>query len=267
MSNANLASHTPVELMRRWAVDYFNSHDASVAHEFILPSYTLEIGDYVFAGRDEQWLPAVQQQMQAFPGMGMTVHQLIACEDRVATYFSEHGTSAGRTAVWSGVGIYRSNGTHLSSCVAQEDYMTRQRQLKSGVSDAVEPPSPNPWDTVAMPANPQAEEVVRHCLLQAWPSPLSAVRCDDEHITAVPLLFDVTGIEFNELFSSGEYVAFHARQTGFYRGGFAGLEACAQTMLLNTNGILHVQSGRVVSGRVIRDRLGLKARLQKALKS
>jgi len=183
----------------------------------------------------------------------------------VATYFSEHGTSGGRTAVWSGVGIYRSNGTHLSGCVAQEDYMTRQRQLKSGVSDAVEPPSPNPWDTVAMPANPQAEEVVRHCLLQAWPSPLSAVRCDDEHITGVPLLFDVTGIEFNELFSSGEYVAFHARQTGFYRGGFAGLQACAQPMLLNTNGILQVQNAQVMSGRVIRDRLGLKTRLQKAL--
>jgi len=77
MSSASLVSSSPVQLMRRWAVDYFNSHDASVAHEFIVPSYTLEIGDYTFAGRDEQWLPAVQQQMQAFPGMGMTVHQLI----------------------------------------------------------------------------------------------------------------------------------------------------------------------------------------------
>ena len=32
----------------------------------------------------------------------------------------------------------------------------------------------------------------------------------------------------------------------------------------NTNGIVHVQNAQVVSGRVIRDRLGLKARLQKA---
>jgi hypothetical protein len=35
-------------------------------------------------------------------------------------------------------------------------------------------------------------------------------------------------------------------------------------MLLNTNGIVHVQNAQIVSGRVIRDRLGLKARLQKA---
>jgi hypothetical protein len=70
--------------------------------------------------------------------------------------------------------------------------------------------------------------------------------------------------KYSKLFSSGEYVAFHARQTGYYRGGFAGLEACETPMLLNTNGILHVQNAQVVSGRVIRDRLGLKARLQKA---
>jgi hypothetical protein len=90
------------------------------------------------------------------------------------------------------------------------------------------------------------------------------VRCDDEHITGMPLKVEVIGVEFTELFSSGEYVAFHARQTGFYRGGFAGLQACEKPMLLNSNGILHVQNAQVVSGRVIRDRLGLKARLQKA---
>jgi len=59
-------------------------------------------------------------------------------------------------------------------------------------------------------------------------------------------------------------VAFHVRQTGLYRGGFTGLAADEKPMLLNTNGILQVQNGRVVSGRVVRDRLGLKARLQKA---
>jgi hypothetical protein len=103
--------------------------------EFIVPSYALEIGDHVFAGRDDQWLPAVDQQMQAFPGMGMTVHQVISTYDRVAVYFSEHGATKGRLAVWSGVGIYRSNGQQLTGCIAQEDYMTRQRQLKSGVCD------------------------------------------------------------------------------------------------------------------------------------
>jgi predicted ester cyclase len=262
--SAPLHTHTPVQLMRRWVVDYFNSHDASTAHDFIAADYSLEIGDYVFAGRDEQWLPAVAQQMQTFPGMGMTIHQVVSTHDKVAAYFSEHGTSNGRTAVWSGVGIYRSDGQVLTGCIAQEDYMTRQRQLKSGMCDPVESPSPNPWDTVILPANPQAESVVCECLLQAWPSAIPGVRCDDEHITDAKLVFEVTSLEFTEIFSSGDDVAFHVRQTGIYTSGFAGLNACDVPMVLNCNGIVKVAEGKIISGRVIRDRLGLKARLQKA---
>ena len=266
MSDATLVSHTPVQLMRRWAVDYFNSHDSSVAAEFIVPNYALEIGDHVFAGRDEQWLPAVEQQMQAFPGMGMTVHHVVSAEDRVAVYFSEHGASNGRMAVWSGVGIYRSNGQQLTGCIAQEDYMTRQRQLKSGVADAVQAPAVSPWDTLPLSSNPKAEAVVRNWLSQSWPSTLSTVSCDDEHITGMPLVFEVQSVAFTELFSSGDDVAFHARQTGCYQSGFAGIASTQNSMLLNVNGILHVQDGQVVSGRIIRDRSGLKARLQKDLK-
>lgn len=254
---------TPVRLLRRWVVDYFNSHDASVAHEFIAPSYALEIGDHVFAGRDEQWLPAVAQQMQAFPGMGMTMHQIVSSHDKVAAYFSEHGSSNGRTAVWSGVAIYCSDGQVLTGCVAQEDYMTRQRQLKSGLCDAVEPPSPDPWGTPLLPPNMAAESVVREWLSQPWPS--TTVRCDDEHISGVPLVFEVHSTEFTELFSSGDDVAFHVRQTGLYISGIPSLATCTIPMVLNGNGIVRVDQGKVVSGRVIRDRLGLKSRLQKAL--
>ena len=266
MSQAPRPSQTPVQLLRRWVVDYFNSHDSSVAHEFILPSYALEIGDYVFAGRDEQWLPAVDQQMQAFPGMGMTVHQVVSTQDRVAVYFSEHGATKGRMAVWSGVGIYRSNGQQLTGCIAQEDYMTRQRQLKSGVCDAVEAPGVSPWDTQTLGSNPGAEAVVSHWLTQSWPLTTASVRCDDEHITGTSLEFKVQSVEFTELFSSGEDVAFHARQTGQYLGGFAGVEASTQSWLLNVNGILRVKDAQVISGRIIRDRGGLKTRLQQDLK-
>jgi hypothetical protein len=267
MTIAVTPNQTPVQLLRRWVVDYFNSHDRSVAHEFIVPSYALEIGDYVFDGRDEHWLPAVDQQMQAFPGMGMTVHQVVCTQDRVAVYFTEHGASHGRMAAWSGIGIYRSNGQQLTGCIAQEDYMTRQRQLKSGIPDAVEAPALSPWDTVPLAVNPMAEAVVRNWLAQPWPTDNPAVRCDDEHITGVQLGFDVKSVEFTELFSSGDVVAFHARQTGLYQFGFAGLEASPQRWLLNVNGLLRVQEGQVVSGRIIRDRSGLKARLQQDLKS
>jgi len=266
MTTAVMPNQTPVQLLRRWVVDYFNSHDRTVAHEFIVPSYALEIGDHVFDGRDDQWLPAVDQQMQAFPGMGMTVHQVVSADDRVAVYFSEHGASNGRMAVWSGVGIYRANGQQLTGCIAQEDYMTRQRQLKSGVADAVEAPAVSPWDTVPKSSNPMAEAVVRNWMSQSWPLALPTVRCDDEHITGVVLAFEVQSVAFTELFSSGEDVAFHARQTGRYQSGFAGMEASTHNEVLNVNGLLRVQDGQVVSGRIIRDRSGLKARLQKDFK-
>ena len=37
MTNAVLPNQTPVQLLRRWVVDYFNSHDSSVAAAFIVP--------------------------------------------------------------------------------------------------------------------------------------------------------------------------------------------------------------------------------------
>jgi len=251
-----------VALARRWVVDYFNRHDASAAREFATPSYALRIGEYTFAGRDEQWLPAVQKQMEQFPGLGMTVHQVLAATNQVAVWFTQHGaTAGGRIACWSGVAIYQSNGHQLTGCVAQEDYLTRQRQLKSGVGDAVDAPAPAPWDTAALPPDRQAETVVRQWLAQSWPCMQPAIRCDDEHITGSVLDFDVQDTDISVLFASGPEVAFHVRQKGVYQGGLAGVPASAHVSVLHANGIVRVQDGRVVAGRVIRDRAGLRAQL------
>ena len=46
-------------------------------------------------------------------------------------------------------------------------------------------------------------------------------------------------------------------------GGLPGLPARDRLELLHVNGILRVEGGAVRAGRVIRDRGGLKARLQK----
>ena len=260
---------SPVHLARRWVVDYFNRHDASAAREFATPDYTLHIGEYTFAGRDDQWLPAVRKQMDTFPGLGMTVHQVVAGTNRVAVLFTQHGASGGsaeriRVACWSGVAIYRSNGLQLTGCVAQEDYLTRQRQLKSGVADAIDAPAAAPWDTVALPADAQAESVVRAWLTTSWPSAVSGVRCDDEHITGVPLVFAVDSGEITELFSSGSNVAFHVRQTGRYLGGLPAVAPAERVCVLHCNGMVRVQDGQVHSGRVIRDRSGLVASLKAA---
>ena len=255
-------SSSALPLLRRWVVDYFNRHDASACADFIAPDYALRIGDVTFAGRDEQWLPAVGKQMTLFPGLGMTVHQTLAGANWAAAWFSEHGASNGRVASWSGVAIYFSDGERLTGCVAQEDYFTRQRQLKSGVADPVDPPAAAPWDIQVEPRDEAAESVVKVWLDGAWPRP--GVTCDDEHITGKPLRFAVETSDIDVLVSSGPYVAFHARQSGNYLDGLTDVDAGPRPATLHANGIVRVAEGRVRSGRVIRDRVGLRAALRGA---
>jgi hypothetical protein len=261
-----MASRPALSLLRRWVVDYFNSHDDEAARAFVAPDYSLRIGDLVLAGRDESWLPAVAAQMRLFPGLGMTVHQTLCGEDWVGVWFSEHGASNGRVACWSGVAIYFSDGERLTHCIAQEDYMTRQRQLKSGAADPLEPPAAAPWDIEPAPRDEAAETVVRRWLKSSWPTGTADVRCDDEHITQLTLRFEVDSVEIDALLSSGPDVVFHARQTGVYRGGFAGVETVGQAASLHVNGILRVADGSVAAGRIIRDRAGLRAALLKSAK-
>ena len=259
------ATHlSSLSLLRRWVVDYFNRHDEAAAREFVSADYTLDIGDVSLRGRDESWLPAVAAQMKLFPGLGMTVHQTLAGEDWAAAWFSEHGASKGRVACWSGVAIYFSDGKRLTRCVAQEDYMTRRRQLKTGLADRVEPPAAAPWDEVISARDSGAEDVVRDWLRGSWPSNLADVRCDDDHITLMPLQFDVVETTVDTVRSSGPHVAFHALQVGVYRGGLAGVERADAKIKLHVNGLVRVVDGRVKSGRVIRDRAGLHAALSRS---
>ena len=261
----NAKSQTSLQLMKRWVVNYFNQHSDAAAREFIAPDYKLEIGDVVFAGRDYQWLPAVQQQFKLFPSLSMTVHQAIAGDGWAAAWFSEHGASNGKAACWSGVAIYRNDGEQLTRCVAQEDYFTRHRQMKSGLCDALEAPAVAPWDMPQMAPNAAAMLVVENWLQGSWPPAQSEVRCDDEHITLVPLQFKVQSVLIDELHASGNDVVFHARQTGVYIDGLNGMASNQDNKVLHCNGIVKVHEGQVVSGRVIRDRVGLKASLKKEM--
>ena len=126
-------------------------------------------------------------------------------------------------AVWSGVGIYRSEGNQLVGCCAQEDYFTRSRQLRSGTTDAVDPPAAAPWDTLPLGTNLQAQAIVEQWLQNAWPVNESQVHVDDEHITGQPMVFEVHRLDVVDMFSSGPDVAFHVRQRGRYLGGLPGV--------------------------------------------
>lgn len=248
-----------VELVRRWSVDWLNGQHPEVCEQLLAPGYSLRIGGFVLGPREE-YVPATLAQLARYPGLVVTVHQLVSDGERVALCFSEHGASArlgGRAAAWTGVALFRAAGGRLEACWAEEDYWARRRQLDGSEPDAVSPPAVAPWDTSPEPCDAAAEAAVRAWL--AGPDLRSApVVCDDEHVgqPAVRLL-DVQACEVHELFSAGPWVAFHAAQTGTYLGGLDGLDdAVGQTAVLELAGLVRVHDGRVREGRVVRDRLG-----------
>jgi hypothetical protein len=250
-----------VALMRRYVNDYTNRHDTTVCADIMEPGYTLRMGPHVVAGRDDSYIPASMQQFTQFPGLCLTVHEIITSGDRLAMRFSEHGRSVkhhGRAAVWTGLGLYRWNGRKLVENFVEQDYLARRRQLGSGVPAPVEAPALAPWDTVASPAAPAAEAVVREWIGAGLSG--AEVTFDDGDRT--PLLADATS-EVDDLFSAGCHVAFRLSRHGRYAGGLgpdAGIDDAALTGVnatLHLVGLVTVDDGRVSSGHVVRDRLGL----------
>jgi len=248
-----------VALVRRWAVDWLNGQHPEACGDVLAPEYALLIGGYLLGPR-ETYVPATLAQLSRYPGLVVTTHQLVVSGDRVAIVFTESGASSrlgGRAAAWTGVSLFRGDGRRLTHCWAEEDYYGRRRQLESGQCDPVAPPAAAPWDTVPQDPDPGAEEAVRDWL--AGPDLRAAdVVCDDEGTgQSAERLLDVTGCEVTELFSAGEHVAFSAVQSGTYLGGLTGLDdRVGRPARLNLAGLVQVRDGRVVGGRVVRDRLG-----------
>jgi SnoaL-like polyketide cyclase len=249
-----------VALLRRYVVDYTNRHDTSVCAEIMEPDYTLRMGSHVVAGRDDAYLPAAAAQFRQFPGLCLTVHEIVTNGERLAMRFTEHGASgrhAGAVASWRGLGLYSWNGTRLTGNYVEQDYLSRRRQLTTRTPDPVDPPALAPWDTVAVAADPAAEQVVRGWLDDGLPG--TAVHQDDG--TAGPILDDAH-TEVDDLFSAGEQVAFRVTRRGRYRGGPGGGQqpddtAVGAAAALHLVGLVTVTGDRVVGGRTVRDRLGL----------
>ena len=153
-----------VALMRRYCIDYTARHDLSVCDDIMVPGYTLHMGVHHLAGRDEAYKPAAAAQFRQFPGLCLTVNEIICSGDRLALRFTEHGASArhdGARAAWGGIGLYRWDGQRLLENFVEQDYLARRRQLAGDGPDPVEPPAVAPWDTRSVPADPAAEAVVR----------------------------------------------------------------------------------------------------------
>ncbi len=259
--------HPFVAVMRRYVVDYLLCQNPAVCAQIMEPDYVLHMGGTDLGPRDSVYVPAVVRQLQQFPGLGMTVHEmLVSTDDRLAMRFSQHGASTrheGSEASWSGIGLYRWNGTRLTSNYAIEDYESRRRQLSSGAALPVEAPAIAPWDAAAEAPSASTEASVRTWLV-GGAMPSAGIAYDDELVgTSVPLI-DVESTVIDEMFSAGQSVAFHITQTGRYRGGLdAPDSAVGETATLYSVGVVRIDEAGLLSGRVIRER----GALQRALSS
>jgi hypothetical protein len=257
-------------LLRGFAVDFLTSHDPAEVEWIMAEDYCLHIGGHTFSGRDREYLPATAAQLEQFPGLCVTVHDVVLGENAVAMQFTEHGVSCqhgGRNATWRGITFFYTDGERLQTGWAEEDYFSRKSQLASGVCESVDAPHPAPWDQPRKAADAAVEKVARSWLstpqkLADLPSVhwLSALGPRPEEI------IDISHTHIDSLFSAGDRVAFHLQYEGTYLGGFEGIDAAmvGTPIVLRAAGLLTVSAGQVVAARITTDRLGLLRALQYA---
>ncbi len=257
--------HPFVALMRRYVVDYLLCQNPAVCAQIMEPDYMLSMGGTELGPRDEVYVPAVVRQLEQFPGLGMTVHEIILTEERLAMRFSQHGASVrhgGREASWGGIGLYRWNGHRLTSNFAIEDYHSRRRQLAGDAAEVVEAPAVAPWDTLPAAPDPVAQADVRAWLEAGGPTAGERIVFDDSALGHAAHLVDVESTVIDEIFSAGARVAFHVTQHGRYRGGLGvPPERVGSAATLFSVGVVGRDADGSLTGRVIRER----AALQRAL--
>ncbi|MGH9247057.1 MAG: ester cyclase [Acidimicrobiales bacterium] len=252
-----------VAVMRRYAVDYTARGDLSVRDEIMVDDYRLHMGVHHLEGRDGAYKAAVRAQLEQFPTLGFTVHEILTNGDRLAMRFSEHGASPrhdGRLASWPGISTYRWNGERLTECWVEQDYFGRARQLRGGVPDPIEPRAVDPWATEPIPADPEVEFVVRAWLEKGDLTDAERVRLDDDGPRVV---LDEVTIAVDDLFAAGTRAAFHLTRRGIYDGGLPDLDpGIGCRVALAASGVVSVLGGTVIEVRAITDRLGVAKQLR-----
>lgn len=254
-------------LLRGFATDFLTSHDGAEVERIMDPAYRLSIGGHVFDGRDNSYFPATAAQLEQFPGLCVTVHDVVLGPAWAAMRFTEHGVSIrdpGRASTWGGVTLFNIVGGRLRYGWAEEDYFARKRQLKSGSCDAILPPHPAPWDQPCLPPDPATEAAARSWLGE--PDRILDPAKVEEICAEGPkfgeLLRPAT-VEVTALFTAGPRAAFHCECSGTYAGGFADIDASlgGEQIVLRMAGILDVQDGEVCRVQLSADRLGLHREL------
>ena len=242
-------------LVRRWAVDWLASHDPDVCTEIMREDYVLSIGAIDLRGR-EAYVDGTMGQLGLFPGLCLTVHNVIANEEFGAARFTEHGAAThkdGRPAAWGGIALFHTDGTQLIRTWAEEDYISRSRQLTDGVPDPVEPPMIAPWDQPVSAPDLAAEQVVRAWIDAGLPAS-DCILFNDQWLHTGDDS-SINGLDIEVLFSAASGVAFHGRH--HTEDGFS----------MGVAGLVSVGSDGNISGRVVTDRLGARTDLKRRQKA
>lgn len=256
------------QLLRGFAVDFLTAHEPEAARRIMDPDYCLSIGGFDLSGRDDAYLPATVAQLEQFPGLCVTVHDVIIGDDTMAMRFTEHGISIrnpGAAAAWGGITLFRVEQGRMRRGWAEEDYFARKRQLKAGICDAVLPPASAPWDQHALPASAETETAVRAWLADAallFTDPAVETICAEG--PAFASLVVPERIEIDALFTAGQRAAFHIVCHGRYAGGFSDIDG-AHTgceVSLAVAGMATIDTaGTVTCMQLSADRLGLQRSL------
>jgi hypothetical protein len=255
-------------LLRDFAVKFLTAHDGETGKQIFADDYSLDISGSRLSGRDAQYLPATLAQLELFPGLCVTVHDVVLGPDALALRFTEHGRSAReeRLSSWGGITVFRIEHGRLKQGWAEEDYFARKLQLRSGSVNPVLAPHPGPWDVPVELPEPATERAVRAWLAQ----PGSLLSPSDDISDGGPVLASLVTpdvIDLSFVFTAGARAAFHAVIDGTYCGGFGDIpdQAIGAKASLPVAGILDVEGGAVVRSQLCGDRLGLHRRLLQSL--
>ena len=260
--------HPFVALMKKYCIDYTNSHDQSLYDEIMEPDYVVNINGMALE-RDTTYARSVERLFKMSPGLGLVVHDFVLNGDRLCMYFSEHSAMPGpdgpALACWRGIGLYKWNGTRLTENYVEQDYVAMQAQLASGKPHPLTPPHIDPWTTTEpVPADPAKEAAVLAWLERGDLADAPSIEIDDMRTGATyqPVL-DVERVTVNDLFSAGNSVPFHVTLHGVYRGGL-GADAdshIGESAALTVVGIARTSDGQVAHLDAITGRMQLAGEL------
>ncbi|MDN5853604.1 MAG: ester cyclase [Actinomycetia bacterium] len=257
-----------LDLMRRYAFGFVNSHDPAVARQIMRPDYRLNMGHDCLVGRDDAYIPAVLHQMAQFPQLGFSIHELVTDGTMTALSFSEHGRSVrspGAEATWRGVSIYRVEGEQLAECWVEQDHFGRRRQLADGVVDPVGQVAVDPWS--GHEPVPDTERNAGLAAVEQWASTLRVWPPTDASLDAgcaaeaQPRL-DVSGAKVHACVVEGQRVAFNATVSGTYRGGLPDLENLDRPVDIHTGAFATVTSTGLENLEGVTNRVAVQRQLR-----